>query len=620
MGGDEEILRKEIAEKASLVENEELYSLIETEAVENAIDDIQEGFMETATVEVSPQETNVPASASDPVEPQLSPLMKKIQRVTKPRAYPLFLAEVGALIAGDLAHDVQNFASSFGVEIGSSSSASSSKSSSSSSKSETKERVVVLGTGWGAAAFLKGIDTEKCDVTVISPRNFFLFTPMLAGASVGTVEFRSITEPIREINNKVDFLEATATEIDPNSSTVSCQSVVCAGSSCSIEEFSIEYDRLILTVGAQTNTFGIPGVRENCIFLKQVEDAVRIRTSIINSFERANLPRLTDEQREAILTFAVIGAGPTGVEFAAELRDFIEQDGPKYYPKLLKYVRIKLIEASSTILAPFDKSLQEAAMEQMKRKVAINDPEVANLFSEEFQLTELLLDSGVQEIRDDVISLNNGKEIPYGVAVWAAGNGPLPITLQLIESLGSKGGQADAQNMARGRIAIDPWLRVLGGDGKIIALGDCSCIVEGQLPATAQVAGQQGEFLARLMSKNYNLDSGMEEGIFLPPTRDESQKRTLAESISSFAIQSDEYAAPFQFLNLGILAYTGDGSALAQLQVTPSDGGRVKGKGKLGFGLWRSVYLSKQISPRNRLLVLFDWGKTKLFGRDITRL
>jgi len=174
--------------------------------------------------------------------------------------------------------------------------------------------------------------------------------------------------------------------------------------------------------------------------------------------------------------------------------------------------------------------------------------------------------------------------------------------------------------MARGRIAIDPWLRVLGGDGKIIALGDCSCIVEGQLPATAQVAGQQGEFLARLMSKNYNLDSGMEEGIFLPPTRDVSQKRTLAESISSFAIQSDEYAAPFQFLNLGILAYTGDGSALAQLQVTPSDGGRVKGKGKLGFGLWRSVYLSKQISPRNRLLVLFDWGKTKLFGRDITRL
>jgi NADH:ubiquinone reductase (non-electrogenic) len=71
-----------------------------------------------------------------------------------------------------------------------------------------------------------------------------------------------------------------------------------------------------MTVGAQTNTYGIPGVREYCCFLKQIDDAQRIRTAIVNLFERANLPGLTDEQKEAILTFAVIGAGPTGVEFA----------------------------------------------------------------------------------------------------------------------------------------------------------------------------------------------------------------------------------------------------------------------------------------------------------------
>ena len=64
---------------------------------------------------------------------------------------------------------------------------------------KTKERIVVLGTGWGAASFLKDIDTSLYDVTIISPRNYFLFTPMLAGASVGTVEYRSITEPIREV-------------------------------------------------------------------------------------------------------------------------------------------------------------------------------------------------------------------------------------------------------------------------------------------------------------------------------------------------------------------------------------------------------------------------------------
>lgn len=101
---------------------------------------------------------------------------------------------------------------------------------------------------------------------------------------------------------------------------ITCESVVCDGNSCDIEDFTVEYDRLVVTVGAQTNTFGIPGVREHCCFLKQVGDARRIRTAIINCFERANLPSLTDEQRKNDLTFAVIGAGPTGIEFAAELR------------------------------------------------------------------------------------------------------------------------------------------------------------------------------------------------------------------------------------------------------------------------------------------------------------
>ena len=378
----------------------------------------------------------------------------------------------------------------------------------------------------------------------------------------------------------------------------------------------------MFTVGAQTNTFGIPGVREHCCFLKQVEDARKIRTALVNCFERANLPSLSDSQRETILTFAVIGAGPTGVEFASELRDFIEQDGPKYYPHLLKYVRIKVIEASPTILAPFDKSLQEEAVRQLTRGVSTKDPSILNLLPEKFQLTELLLNSGVEEVTEYFINLKCGKKIPYGLVVWAAGNGPLPITLQLIESLGSTSTQAISQATARGRVGIDPWLRVLGGEGTIFAFGDCSCITSGQLPATAQVASQQGEYLARLLSQSYEMSPGIDsnEGIILPPKVSANRTKTLAESISSFAALSGDFAAPFQFLNLGILAYTGGGSALAQLQLTPEEQGRVKGTGKVGFGLWRSVYLSKQVSWRNRVLVFLDWSKCQIFGRDITRL
>ena len=229
-----------------------------------------------------------------------------------------------------------------------------------------------------------------------------------------------------QINRKASYLEGTATEVDVANRRLTCESVICDGNSCDIEEFEVEYDRLVVTIGAQTNTFGIPGVREHCNFLKQVEDARRIRTAIVNCFERANLPGMTDEEREKNLTFAVIGAGPTGIEFAAELRDFVEQDGPKYYPNLLKHVRIKVIEASSTVLAPFDKSLQEEAIAQMKRQVRIKDPDVSRLLPERFELVELMLESSVKEVTEKTIQLNNGNSIDYGLAVWAAGNGPLP--------------------------------------------------------------------------------------------------------------------------------------------------------------------------------------------------
>eukprot|EP00594_Rhizosolenia_setigera_P014086 CAMPEP_0178965062 /NCGR_PEP_ID=MMETSP0789-20121207/16048_1 /TAXON_ID=3005 /ORGANISM="Rhizosolenia setigera, Strain CCMP 1694" /LENGTH=673 /DNA_ID=CAMNT_0020649955 /DNA_START=62 /DNA_END=2083 /DNA_ORIENTATION=+ len=605
----EKELRKEIARRGTEVKDEGQYGVVDGTNFD----------VESTTATATATATNDIDLSSSLSEEELNNLQKKIMRIKKPRAYPLFLLEKAANIIDDTLGSKEDD----GYEGDYYSTKASSE----------KEKIVVLGTGWGAASFLKGINTHKFDVTVVSPRNFFLFTPMLAGASVGTVEYRSITEPIREINRNAKYFEGTATEINPKEKTVLCESVICEGNSCEINDFTVEYDHLVITVGAQTNTFGIKGVREYCCFLKQVEDAQKIRTAIVNCFERANLPDTSEEQKEDILTFAVIGAGPTGIEFASELRDFIESDGPKYYPELLKYVRIKVIEASSSVLAPFDKSLQQAAIEQLTRSVAIQDYRVLDLLPERFRLTELLLDSGVSEIKENVILLNDGREVPYGLSVWAAGNGPLPITLQAIEALSETENeegksQTEAQAIARGRIAVDPWLRALGGKGNIYSFGDCSCSIEGQLPATAQVASQQGEFLARMLSQ-CDMEVKMKGDMVLPPLRRKSKASnnnkskstaTLAEKVSAFAMNDGEYAAPFQFLNLGILAYTGGGSALAQLQVTPNESGRVKGRGKVGFGLWRSVYLTKQVSWRNRVLVATDWVKTQLFGRDITRL
>jgi|UniRef100_A0A8J9TFD5 NADH dehydrogenase FAD-containing subunit len=590
-----EELRREIAERNSLVEDEAQYAVADGELLERM----------GTTDAVAAEETDVKTDYTD--------MYSRMKRMTKPRAYPLFLAEKGVEFLEGTVHDI---AKSFQrtAETGAATSTSDVNGS-----VGQKERVVVLGTGWGSASLLKEIDTDLYDVTVISPRNYFLFTPMLAGASVGTVEYRSITEPIRAINPQANFLEATATNIDTKTNTVTCESVICEGNSCDIQDFSVQYDRLVVAVGAQTNTFGIPGVKEYCNYLRQVEDARRVRTSIINCFERANLPGLSDEERIRNLTFAVIGAGPTGIEFAAELRDFVEEDGPKYYPKLLQYVRIKVIEASPMVLAPFDKELQQEAIAQLKRPTMISDPKVAKLLPPNFQMTELLLEASVKEVKEDRILLNNGQEIPYGIAVWAAGNGPIPLTLQLIESLGDE--QASAQAVARGRVAVDCWMRAIGGQGKVLSFGDCSCMFQQQLPATAQVASQQGEYLAKLLNKKFEFTPALtEDGIFPPPRKDPARTQTsFSDAIAAFASNNYEYAKPFQFLNLGILAYTGGGSALAQVTPVP-DGASVQGKGKLGNALWRSVYLTKQVSWRNRLLVMNDWTKRRLFGRDITRL
>lgn len=248
----EKALRQEIAKRNTLVEDEEKYAVADGEFFDKL--DSDETNQATLAVVQDVASAEVPSIQPKPVKTELE---QKIERLTKPRAYPLFLAEKAAEFLEATVDDIAK-GLNIGLSVGSSSSMTTPT-----NGAAVKERIVILGTGWGAASFLKEIDADLYDVTVISPRNYFLFTPMLAGSAVGTVEYRSITQPIREVNRKAKYLEATATDIDPKTNKVTCQSVVCDGNSCEIEDFEVEYDRLIVTVGAQTNTFGVKGVREH---------------------------------------------------------------------------------------------------------------------------------------------------------------------------------------------------------------------------------------------------------------------------------------------------------------------------------------------------------------------
>src|SRR5438105_4034905 len=146
-----------------------------------------------------------------------------------------------------------------------------------------KKNIVVLGSGFGAFAFLKNVDKELYDVKAVSPRNHFLFTPLLTSTTVGTIEFRSIIEPIRNLKH-IHFYQAFCRKIDKAKKTVLCEDVDTKTT------FELPYDILIIAIGEITNTYNIEGVEKYAYFLREIADARKIRIKVIDCFENASIP------------------------------------------------------------------------------------------------------------------------------------------------------------------------------------------------------------------------------------------------------------------------------------------------------------------------------------------
>lgn len=524
----------------------------------------------------------------------------------------------------------------------------------------TKKRVVVLGTGWAGTSFLKGVDISSYDVQVVSPRNYFAFTPLLPSVTCGTVEARSIVEPIRNIIKKrtgeIQFWEAECLKIDPVNKKVLCRSNIdqsLAGN----KEFFLEYDYLVIAMGAQVNTFNTPGVMENCHFLKEMEDAQKIRRSVINCFEKAVLPELSEEERRTNLHFVIVGGGPTGVEFAAELHDYIQEDLVKLYPMVNHLVRITIIQSGDHILNTFDARISSFAETKFQRD-GIEVQTGARVVSVSDKAITMKLKS-----KGEVLSL------PYGMVLWSTGVGTRPVLKDLMEQVGQG---------KRRVLATNEWLRVKECES-VYAIGDCATIdqrkvmedistifkaadkdnsgtlsveefqdvmedilerypqvelylqskhlrdvkdllrdSEGQemeevdiegfksafshadsemksLPATAQVAAQQGEYLSKCFNR-----------------MDECQHNP--EGPLRFRGSGRHYFHPFRYKHFGQFAPLGGEQAAAEL---PGDWVSI---GHSTQWLWYSVYASKQVSWRTRFLVVSDWTRRFIFGRDSSRL
>lgn len=320
-----------------------------------------------------------------------------------------------------------------------------------------KKNIIILGTGFAGFSCLKKLNKKNYNITVISPRNHFLFTPLLPSTTVGTIEFRSIIEPIRN-TKEIKFFKANCLNIDAINNIITCED------SRSGEKFNVPFHILILAVGEMSNSYNIVGVKENSYFLRELSDARRIRTRVIECFEKASFPNLTTEQKKNYLRFFVCGGGPTGVEFAAELHDFIEEDVKRKYKELADLTELILIEAESKLLNSFDSKLSEYTMRLFRRH-------------------HIIVKTGLSIIKvtKDLLYVNDGTKYNYGILVWTAGN----TATNLIKD-------CDFEKSKRNKIIVDKYFKVIGHDNTY-AIGDC-CEPEGEMyPVTGQVAASQSD-------------------------------------------------------------------------------------------------------------------------------
>lgn len=441
--------------------------------------------------------------------------------------------------------------------------------------------VVCPGTGWGSVALLKKLDTENYNVVVISPRNYFLFTPLLPSCTTGTIEHRSIMEPVRTILQQkkatVKYYEAEATSIDPDRKFVRIKDE--SEIKGTVTETLVPYDMLVIGVGAENATFGIPGVRENGCFLKEIGDAQRIRKKIMDCVETAAFKDQDPEEVNRLLHMVVVGGGPTGVEFAGELQDFFEEDIKRLIPDISDRFKVTLVEALPNVLPSFSKQLIEYTESTFKE-----------------EKIDILTKTMVKNVTDTQIEAEatrpDGKRekvvLPYGLLVWATGNAVRPIVKDLMSHI-------PAQRDSRRGLAVNEYL-VVQGARDIWAVGDCA--VAGYAP-TAQVASQEGNFLAKLFN-NMAKTEALEHDI-----RDLSSSLNLKPgNAADIARQIEDHERqlrrikdikPFHYSHQGSLAYIGSEKAVAD--VAWFNGNFASG-GTWTYLFWRSAYLSMCFSSK----------------------
>jgi NADH dehydrogenase len=397
-------------------------------------------------------------------------------------------------------------------------------------------RVVIIGAGFAGLYAARAFAHAPVDLVVIDRTNHHVFQPLLYQAATAVLATNDIAVPIRwrlrnQRNTSVVLGDVTSIDLDARTVTIDR------------EPRTLSYDYLLIATGARHAYFGHPEWERIAPGLKTIDDALEVRRRFLLAFERAEWAA-TQAERDALLTFVIVGGGPTGVEVAgalAEVRNFaLRRDFRHINPRS---ATVMLIEAGPRILATYPEELSEKAVTTL-RSLGV----------------EVRTSTMVTDVRPDCVKAGNWT-IPTRTVVWAAGNVASPI----VKSIGCK---LDRQ----GRAVVEPDCTV-PGHRELFVLGDAAAFRQedgSTVPGVCPAAIQMGQYAARTI----RAEVGRKDA----PAR-----------------------KPFRYWDKGQLAVIGRGHAVADI-------GKFHFSGILAWLAWVFVHIFFLIGFRNRVIVLTEWA------------
>ncbi|MFB5603003.1 MAG: NAD(P)/FAD-dependent oxidoreductase [Candidatus Nitrosomaritimum aestuariumsis] len=427
---------------------------------------------------------------------------------------------------------------------------------------EKKKKIVILGGGYGGVECTRKLEEyfkneDDVEIVLISEDNFLLFTPMLPQVAAGMLATRHIVMPIRTIVKKTTFYEGRVKNIDPYGK------IVNLWGTDEKRGVSIHYDFLVVSLGSETNFFGMSDLEKHAYTMKTLNDAMTVRNRVIDMLEQAeNEPNPI--LRESLLTLVIVGGGFAGIETAGELMDLL-LDASKYYPKINKNdINVVVLEALPNILPGFDEKLAKFAHRLLnKHGIEIKLKTAVTSFDGfEIKMKKIVEKSENQDSETEAIQTRT--------VIWTAGVTPVnTIKRSMFKTEG-------------GKIIVNDFLEVSDFPG-VFAIGDCALFLdpktEKPFAPTAQLAEAQAKTAA------YNLHSLI---------RNEKMKK-------------------FEYESRGQMAIIGKRNGVASIF-------GMNISGIWAWFLWRNVYLSKIPRWDKRLRVFLDWTIDLFFDRDISRL